>query len=312
MGILAGALRSAVNRHTGYTPNRLMLGREVNSPATLQFRPPPGESDQNGGEGEVSTYVANLEKMLRESHELARAKLRAAQKSMKRDYDLHIRERQYKVGDLVYWRRNAGKKVESVWLGPGVVIAMKSDTIYEVRTRRDVLILHHDKLKICQARELPKWIRDYQARTRVTVEPAGEEPKQSPPERNDKRGGESVVPKTDNPINAPFMGTRSRSRVVPKTSQQLQASGSQGRKRRGGKRKRYEYCVCKTKTPVGLMVQCDQCKDWFHPICVGRDEEEVRELSTYYCPDCTLVVEEALGYREAELGFRTSALRLGV
>lgn len=110
---------------------------------------------------------------------------------MKRDYDLHIRERQYKVGDLVYWRRNAGKKVESVWLGPGVVIAVKSDTIYEVRTRRDVLILHHDKLKICQARELPKWIRDYQARTRVTVEPAGEEPKQSPPEKNDKRGGES-------------------------------------------------------------------------------------------------------------------------
>lgn len=80
----------------------------------------------------MDTYVANLEKMLRESHELARAKLRTAQKSMKRDYDLHTRERQYKVGDLVYWRRNAGKKVESVWLGPGVVIAVKSDTIYEV------------------------------------------------------------------------------------------------------------------------------------------------------------------------------------
>lgn len=51
---------------------------------------------------------------------------------------------------------------------------------------------------------------------------------------------------------------------------QIQAPKSQGRKRRGGKRKRYKYCVCKTKTPVGLMVQCDQCKDWFDPICVGR------------------------------------------
>lgn len=72
---------------------------------------------------------------------------------------------------------------------------------------------------------------------------------------------------------------------------QLQAPKSQGRKRRDGKRKRYKYCVCKTRTPVGLMVQCDKCKDWFHPICVGRGVDEVGELSTYYCPECKLVVE---------------------
>lgn len=29
-----------VNRHTGYTPNRLMLGREVIVPATLMYGPP--------------------------------------------------------------------------------------------------------------------------------------------------------------------------------------------------------------------------------------------------------------------------------
>ena len=27
---MAGALRSSVNRHTGYTPNMLMSGREIN------------------------------------------------------------------------------------------------------------------------------------------------------------------------------------------------------------------------------------------------------------------------------------------
>lgn len=71
MGILAGALRSAVNRHTGDTPNCLMQGREVNSPATLQFSPPPPQGNQikMGGGGEVGTYVANLEKSLSESHE---------------------------------------------------------------------------------------------------------------------------------------------------------------------------------------------------------------------------------------------------
>lgn len=108
-------------------------------------------------------------------------------------------------------------------VGPRVVIAVKSDTIYEGRTRRDVLILHHDKLKICQARELPKWVRDYQARTRVTEEPAGEEPKQVAPKKKKERGEGSVVPKTSNQINAPFMGTRSRTRVALETSQQLEA-----------------------------------------------------------------------------------------
>jgi hypothetical protein len=34
---IAGDLRSAVNRHTGYTANRLMLGREVNTPADLTY-----------------------------------------------------------------------------------------------------------------------------------------------------------------------------------------------------------------------------------------------------------------------------------
>lgn len=49
--VLGGALLSAVNRHNEYTPNYLMLGREVNSPATLQFRLPPGELDQNNERG---------------------------------------------------------------------------------------------------------------------------------------------------------------------------------------------------------------------------------------------------------------------
>lgn len=88
--------------------------------------------------------------------------------------------------------------------------ALKPDTIYRVRTRRDALILHHDKQKVWQARELPKWICDYQTRTRVIVEPAGEV-KTGKKEKKDERGEGSVVIKTGNQINASFMGTRSRS-----------------------------------------------------------------------------------------------------
>jgi hypothetical protein len=34
---ITGALWSAVNRHTGYTANGLMLGREVNTQADIMF-----------------------------------------------------------------------------------------------------------------------------------------------------------------------------------------------------------------------------------------------------------------------------------
>lgn len=37
---LASAWRLSVNRHTDFTPNKLMLGREVSVPAHLVFRPP--------------------------------------------------------------------------------------------------------------------------------------------------------------------------------------------------------------------------------------------------------------------------------
>lgn len=120
------------------------------------------------------------------------------------------------------------------------------------------------------AREQPKWIRDYQARLRVITEPTGKEPKQAQQEKNDTRGEGSVVPKTDNPINAPEPDSVCIGTIATAPE---------------NKRKRYEYCICKTGHPVSLMVQCHQCKDCSTP------PEEVGELSTCYCPDCTLVVE---------------------
>ena len=49
--------------------------------------------------------MAGLKKTLQEAHEVAREKLRAAQKSMKRDYDLHMLTKKYKVGDLLYLKK---------------------------------------------------------------------------------------------------------------------------------------------------------------------------------------------------------------
>ena len=56
---LAGALKASVNRSTGYTPNMMMLGREIGLPAELIFVS-PGKTGQPEGDqyvGELQTAI---------------------------------------------------------------------------------------------------------------------------------------------------------------------------------------------------------------------------------------------------------------
>ena len=93
---IAGALRASVNRQTGFTANKLMLGREVNTPAYLMF---PQVSERKD---DVEGFVAELVESIQKAHEVARSNLRTATKHMKRNYDLRILQRTYAVKDPVY------------------------------------------------------------------------------------------------------------------------------------------------------------------------------------------------------------------
>ena len=76
---LAGALRSAVNRSTGYTPNMLMLGREVVQPLDLVY-----PSKMLGLPVDPDTYVSQLVQNTRLAHQIAREKLKSSQLVMKK------------------------------------------------------------------------------------------------------------------------------------------------------------------------------------------------------------------------------------
>ena len=81
---IAGAIRASVNRSTGFTPNMLMLGREVNTPAQLMF---PNAKEKHEDYGE---YVSGLMKTMENAHECARSTLKTSLKRMKRIYDLRV------------------------------------------------------------------------------------------------------------------------------------------------------------------------------------------------------------------------------
>lgn len=47
------------------------------------------------------------------------------------------------------------------------------------------------------------------------------------------------------------------------------------------------YCLCELPhNPDELMLNCDSCKDWFHPSCIKLSVAEVKGLDSYVCDAC--------------------------
>ncbi len=133
---LAGAIRSSVNKETGFTANKLMLGRETCHPADLMF--PGGES--RAPEQSTDEYVKDLEAAITSAHRIARENLKTSQKRMKKSYDVKILEKSYQVGDPVYILDKASvkgksKKLCPPWKDPGIIVEKLSSAIHRVKTK---------------------------------------------------------------------------------------------------------------------------------------------------------------------------------
>jgi hypothetical protein len=75
----------------------MMLGRQIGLPAELMFRSPG-----NSGQPEGDQYVGELQTAIEGANRVARETLKQSPKRMKRDYDVKVRVKELKLGDLVY------------------------------------------------------------------------------------------------------------------------------------------------------------------------------------------------------------------
>ena len=158
--LLAGAIRASVNRTTGFTANRMMLGREVLEPIDLML----GTVDQHLRQETPVEYVKKLEDRLKRVHKQDRETLLSAQRRQKKDYDLKVLERKYNVGDLVYLINSSSKvgqsnKLKPIWKGPYLVIKVISPVLFRIKGRKREIVVHHDRLKPCLDRSIPMWMR---------------------------------------------------------------------------------------------------------------------------------------------------------
>ena len=123
-------IRSTVNRQTGFTPNFLMIGREVLQPIDLMLNPGGEEERRTPG-----TYAARHQEAMRIAHREARQKLQQSQRRQKRDYDLRLEERKYSVDDAVY-RFNRSIVLGHIWSGPWIVTQVILSVLYRIANRK--------------------------------------------------------------------------------------------------------------------------------------------------------------------------------
>jgi len=95
------AYRASPHRSTGYSPNRLFLGREVRMPLDLIMGLPPEKTESYAT---INDFVGETQKQMASDYECARGHLGVAAQRRKEAYDVRARKATFTVGDWVwYW-----------------------------------------------------------------------------------------------------------------------------------------------------------------------------------------------------------------
>ena len=184
------AMRATVNKSTGFSPNMMMLGREVTLPLDLLSSSASAVPTDGPDPAE---YVSHLRDTLEEVHTRARARIGAALESRKQLYDKQLSQGIYDVGDVVYLKNSAGKKgysrkLQEIFKGPYLLIQKRSPWLYVVTNQRGQhQVVHHDRLRHCSDNNIPLWARR-ERRKLLEEPPAVEILEDSPPGLGDLFG----------------------------------------------------------------------------------------------------------------------------
>ena len=143
------AYRTAQQEATGYTPSRLMFGREIRLPLDLTTGRPPGAVLPES----APEYVVTLRERMEATRQRVAQNLQLAGQAMFRWYLQRARGAQYAAGDLVWLhnprrKRGLAPKLQSSWEGPYTVKTALSDVTYRLQggPRNRVVVVHVDRL----------------------------------------------------------------------------------------------------------------------------------------------------------------------
>ena len=166
------AYRTAVQSSTGFTPHKMLFGREARIPIDLVLVAP---IDHHSVVQDTPTYVQETKAMLQRVHELARTKTGESSKRYKDYYDSTSNDTVYKVGDKVWLhqpfvKKGLSRKLARPWCGPYTIVKKLSDVVFRIQKDgrgRKRTVVHFNRLKPCL---LNKEENDSSAGSKTTLE----------------------------------------------------------------------------------------------------------------------------------------------
>ena len=160
--LVLAAYRGTPHESTGFSPNRLFLGREVRMPIDLVMGLPPDEIKDNL---DVHEYLKKLQSDASKAYQLARNHLRASAERRKKEYDIRVKPEKFEMGDWVYYhypRRYQSKstKWQRAYIGPFLIVKKIEPVNYVLQksSKSKPFVVHVDKLKLCHGETPASWI----------------------------------------------------------------------------------------------------------------------------------------------------------
>lgn len=150
------AYRASQHESTGYSPNMLMLGREVTTPLDIMYDMP-----SSWKEVPRSEWVWIMQDRMERAHAFVRRHAEGAMFRQKHYHDMKMSYEKFKEGENVYvyfLQRKVGcsPKFTSYWRGPFKILTKLSEVLYKVNCGRNgkEQVIHCDRLKTCKAQIL--------------------------------------------------------------------------------------------------------------------------------------------------------------
>ena len=163
--LVLSAYRATVHEAPGFTPNFLILGREVRAPIDIMLGSPVEDPEQWKS---YSEYVATHQGRLEVAFKLTREHLKKTAERSKEYYDHKVKVVKYSRGDWVYYFNprkitGLGTKWARNYTGPFLVTEVLGGVNYRLQRTASSksFVVHVDKLKKCfSVGHLVSWLKD--------------------------------------------------------------------------------------------------------------------------------------------------------
>jgi len=168
------AYNATVHSATGFTPNRLVFGKEMRYPNELMY---VEVEDKTMDDESYSDFVESQKKNFREGFDRARKSLGFNAERSKKRYDMRVRPRVYAVGDWVFYfcpRHRVGRspKWQNFYSGPYLVVELLGQVNIRIQksAKASAMVVHVDKIKMCKGEVPNSWIGEPEERLSDRVE----------------------------------------------------------------------------------------------------------------------------------------------